>query len=489
MDFDRSSSKSFMESSFQAQRECLQSSKRTGQLVSIMISSSEVLQISGFTSLDIMSVDLGKEEIGSFNSFCTTMNCWLPRSLIVFFALPFLIWTMQEDEVSRAGCRTAVNDLVFIVDGSWSVGFLNFDTAKKWLINVTNGFDVGTQFTDMAVVQYSDTPRLEIHLGQYKTRQELIDAIGGIKYLGGNTQTGRAIKFATDHVFPSSTRTSPARNKIAIVVTDGKSQDDVVDAAVEARSQNIIMFAVGVGSEITKSELVSIANKPSSAYVLFTEDYTTIEKIKEKMQQKLCEESVCPTRIPVASRDEKGFELMVGLKITQKAKKTQGSLTSEMAFLLSPEMDFTENTRDIFPEGLPPSYVFVATLRIKSPVNKETFHLWRIISKDGVPQAAVTLNGVEKSIIFTTTSITSEIQSVIFKEERLKKLFDEEWHQLKLLVRDIDITCFLDDIEIQKLRLYCDPQQSERETACEIYTVVSIFKMFSKLLNIDRHLE
>uniref|UniRef100_A0A8C4X6K5 Collagen alpha-1(XXI) chain n=1 Tax=Erpetoichthys calabaricus TaxID=27687 RepID=A0A8C4X6K5_ERPCA len=411
-------------------------------------------------------------------------------------------------------CRTAVNDLVFIVDGSWSVGFLNFDTAKKWLINVTNGFDVGTQFTDMAVVQYSDTPRLEIHLGQYKTRQELIDAIGGIKYLGGNTQTGRAIKFATDHVFPSSMRTSPARNKIAVVLTDGKSQDDVVDAAVEARSQNIIMFAVGVGSEITKSELVSIANKPSSAYVLFTEDYTTIEKIKEKMQQKLCEESVCPTRIPVASRDEKGFELMVGLKITQKAKKTQGSLTSEMAFLLSPEMDFTENTRDIFPEGLPPSYVFVATLRIKSPVNKETFDLWRIISKDGVPQAAVTLNGVEKSITFTTTSITSEIQSVIFKEERLKKLFDEEWHQLKLLVRDIDITCFLDDVhikqkpleqpipiyingktqafkhlkkettipvKIQKLRLYCDPQQSERETACEIYSVVRIFKMFSKL--------
>lgn len=27
-------------------------------------------------------------------------------------------------------------------------------------------------------------------------------------------------------------------------------------------------------------------------------------------------------------------------------------------------------------------------------------------------------------------------------------------------------------MEIQKLRLYCDPHQSERETACEIYSVV-----------------
>lgn len=44
-----------------------------------------------------------------------------------------------------------------------------------------------------------------------------------------------------------------------------------------------------------------------------------------------------------------------------------------------------------------------------------------------------------------------------------------------------DIFCFLPasifkslniKVEIQKLRLYCDPHQSERETACEIYSVV-----------------
>ena len=31
---------------------------------------------------------------------------------------------------------------------------------------------------------------------------------------------------------------------------------------------------------------------------------------------------------------------------------------------------------------------------------------------------------------------------------------------------------FFVQVEIQKLRLYCDPHQSERETACEIYSVV-----------------
>ncbi|XP_067833394.1 collagen alpha-1(XXI) chain-like [Heptranchias perlo] len=431
----------------------------------------------------------------------------------------FVLHTLQHNCSCRhiGGCRTAVNDLVFIMDGSWSVGFNNFETAKTWLVNVTNGFDIGPEYTQVAVIQYSDTPRLEIPFGQFLTNKELIAAIESIKYLGGNTQTGRAIKFATENVFPSSQRIKTAKNKIAVVVTDGKSQDDVVDASVEARVDKIILFAVGVGSEITESELKTIANKPSSTYVIFAEDYETIERIKEAMQQKICEESVCPTRIPVAARDEKGFELMLGFKIPQKAQEIFGSLTTEAGFLITSQTDVTENTRDIFPEGLPPSYVFVATLRLKSPTNEQKFDLWRILSKEGIIQAAVTIDGEQQAVLFTTTSLVNEIQTVAFKDGNLEKLFDEDWHQLKLLVLEMEVTCFLDDIkiqtrrlvqvipifingkaqvakhvkretsvpiEIQKLRLYCDPQQSDRETACEIPSVTRSMRYLKVKRNI-----
>uniref|UniRef100_A0A8C7RFW0 Collagen alpha-1(XXI) chain n=1 Tax=Oncorhynchus mykiss TaxID=8022 RepID=A0A8C7RFW0_ONCMY len=401
--------------------------------------------------------------------------------------------------VSMTVCVTAVNDLVYIIDGSWSVGHSDFKKAKSWLVNITSGFDISSHYSQVAVVQYSDTPRLEIPLGKHHGGPDLIQAIEGISYLGGNTQTGRAIKFAVDHVFPSSQRTSTVKNRIAVVVTDGKSQDDVVDASVEARAQGVIVFAVGVGTEITTSELMSIANKPGGTYVLYAEDYANIDRIRDSMEQRLCEESVCPTRIPVASRDEKGFELMLGMNIHQKTKKIQGSLVSETAFSLTTSTDITENTREIFPEGLPPSYVFVATVRLKGSAKQDKFDLLRILSKDGVTQAAVTLNGADKSVTFTTTSTTNEKQLVTFNV-----FFDEGWHQLKLLVRPRQVTGFLDDeeiqevallepvepiyingktqvakkfgaettVEIQKLRLYCDPHQSERETACEIYSVV-----------------
>ncbi|XP_034562017.1 collagen alpha-1(XXI) chain [Notolabrus celidotus] len=409
----------------------------------------------------------------------------------------------EEDDV-RAGCSTSVNDLVYIVDGSWSVGVPDFETAKQWLINITSQFDISSYYTQVAVIQYSDTPRLEIPLGKHQSGTMLIQAIQGITYLGGNTQTGRAIRFAVDHVFSSSQRVSQVKHRIAVVVTDGKSQDDVVDASMEARAQGITIFAVGVGDEITTSELISIANKPSPTYVLYAEDYTTIDRIRDSMEQKLCEESVCPTRIPVASRDEKGFELMVGMNIQKKAKKIPGSLISEAAFALTASTDITENTRDIFPEGLPPSYVFVATIRLKGSSSKLTFDLWRVLSKDKEIQAAVTLSGKDKTVTFTTTSIRVREQRVIFNKDSFENLYDGKWHQLKLLVRPTQVTGFLEDepiqemmlepvepiyingetqvakrrgtditvpVEIQKLRLYCDPHQSERETACEIYSV------------------
>ncbi|TRY89139.1 hypothetical protein DNTS_018070, partial [Danionella cerebrum] len=411
---------------------------------------------------------------------------------------------LAQDDDARAGCSTAVNDLVFIADGSWSVGDRDFERAKRWLMNLTAGFEVSPRHTQVAVVQYSDSPRLEIPLGQHGTTADLIHAIKEIGYLGGNTRTGRAIRFAVDHVFESSRR-SDVKKRIMVVVTDGKSQDDVTDPSLEARARGITVFAVGVGSEITTSELVTIANEPQQEYVLYAEDYSDIERIRDAMEQKICEESLCPTRIPVASRDEKGFELMLGMKIHLKAKKIRGSLISEEAFLLEEGVDITENTREIFPEGLPPSYVFVSTLRLRASSSRGALDLWRVSSRDGRIQAAVTLNGGEKSVFFSSTHSSSEEQRVRFSTPSLQALFDGRWHQLKLLVKPRQVSCFLDDqqiqdlplepvapiyingkthiskfsgsdatapMEIQKLRLYCDPQQSDRETACEIYSVV-----------------
>ncbi|XP_005474132.1 collagen alpha-1(XXI) chain [Oreochromis niloticus] len=424
----------------------------------------------------------------------TSMHCVL-RCLC--FMLLHLFSAAQDEDLRS--CRTAPCDLVFILDGSWSVEDVNFEIVKRWLVNITTSFNVGQRFTQVGVVQYSDSPHLEIPLGKHSTNKDLIKAMESIEYRGGNTRTGTAIEFATDRLFGLSERASVSR--IAVVLTDGKSQDEVLKAAEAARKKGVILFAIGVGPETETDELRDIANKPFSTYVFSVEDYKAISRIRQVIRQKLCEETVCPARISIDSRDEKGFDILLHLNLAKKAKKTQGTFYGTNAYQVTSRDDLSEATRNLFPDGLPPSYVFVATLRYKGSVAEEEWDLWRVQTRDGKPQMAVTLNGFDRTVMFTTTSkAPNGIQTVTFSQQTAK-LFDEKWHQLRLLVTEEDVTLYVDDLEIeslsleppvgifingktqvgkyvkkettvpfeiQKLRIYCDPEQNNRETACEI---------------------
>uniref|UniRef100_A0A8C1VJ21 Collagen alpha-1(XXI) chain n=1 Tax=Cyprinus carpio TaxID=7962 RepID=A0A8C1VJ21_CYPCA len=439
------------------------------------------------------------------------MGCKMRSMHFVFWCLYFMLlhlFCTAQDEDMRLSCRTAPSDLVFILDGSWSVDDINFEIVKRWLVNITMSFDIGQKFTQVGVVQYSDDPFLHIPLGKHFSSSDLIKAMESIEYMGGNTNTGKAIKFANDKLFALSERGPNGIAKIAVVLTDGKSQDEVLAAAEAARKKGIILFAIGVGSETEEAELRAIANKPSSTYVFYVEDYKAIVKIRKVIRQKLCEETVCSAKIPINSRDEKGFDILLHLNLAKKAKKTQGSFDGSKAYQVTSRVDLSESTRMLFPGGLPPSYVFVATLKYKGSVVMEEWDLWRIQSKDEKPQMAVTLNGLDRTVMFTTTtsSTPSGTQTVVFTKAPAKKLFDEKWHQLRLLVTEEDITLYVDDLEIetlaleppdgifingktqvgkyvskettvpfeiQKLRIYCDPEQNNRETACEIPGVVS----------------
>uniref|UniRef100_A0A8K9X450 Collagen alpha-1(XXI) chain n=1 Tax=Oncorhynchus mykiss TaxID=8022 RepID=A0A8K9X450_ONCMY len=427
-----------------------------------------------------------------------SMHCVLP---CLCFMLLHLSCAAQDEDM-RFSCKTVASDLVFILDGSWSVADVNFEIVKRWLVNITTSFNIGQKFTQVGVVQYSDDPIINIPLGKHLHSKDLIRAMESIDYMGGNTRTGTAIQFASDKLFNLSERGPKGVARIAVVLTDGKSQDEVKAAAEEARRKGIIIFAIGVGSETEEEELNAIGNKPSSTYVFYVDDYKAISKIRETIRQKLCEETVCPSRIPVESGDVKGFDILHYLDLSKKVKKTQGSFYGAKAFQVTSRVDLSESTKNLFPDGLPPSYVFVSTLRYKGSLIREEWDLWRIQTNDGKPQMAVTLNGFERNIMFTTTSVApSGTQKVVFQQEPAKKLFDETWHQFRLLVTEQDVILYVDDLEIEtlpleppvgifingktqigkyvskettvpfeimKLRIYCDPEQNNRETACEI---------------------
>ncbi|GAB0181383.1 collagen alpha-1(XXII) chain [Grus japonensis] len=216
-----------------------------------------------------------------------TGRCRVPH-LLVLLTLAF---GGERIEAQRAGCKNVHYDLVFILDASSSVGKEDFEKVRQWVSNLVETFEIGPDKTRVGVVRYSDRPTTEFDLGKYKTREEIKEAARKIKYYGGNTNTGDALRYINTYSFSKeaggrlSDRTV---KKVAILLTDGRSQDYVLDPATAAHQAGIRIFAVGVG-EALKEELDEIASEPKSAHVFHVSDYNAIDKIRGKLRRRLCE--------------------------------------------------------------------------------------------------------------------------------------------------------------------------------------------------------
>lgn len=56
-------------------------------------------------------------------------------------------------------------------------------------------------------------------------------------------------------------------------------------------------------------------------------------------------ETVCPARIPIDTRDEKGFDLLLYLNLAKKAKLTTGAFYGTKAYAVTSQLDLSEATR------------------------------------------------------------------------------------------------------------------------------------------------
>lgn len=97
---------------------------------------------------------------------------------------------LQYQYLSPECSVSAIADLAFLVDGSWSVGRENFKHIRSFIAALAGAFDIGEDKTRVAVVQYSTDTRTEFPLTRYTRRGDLLQAINSLPYKGGNTMTG-----------------------------------------------------------------------------------------------------------------------------------------------------------------------------------------------------------------------------------------------------------------------------------------------------------
>ncbi|XP_066273397.1 uncharacterized protein [Branchiostoma lanceolatum] len=164
-------------------------------------------------------------------------------------------WGNQVYQITGSSACEAPLDLFLLLDGSGSVGTANFDKVKQFAADVVNSFDVSPTATRIGVAQYSDRNSLVFNLGDKADKPSTVSAINGVAYQSGGTKTGAALQ----HVRDNAAWRGGDVPKVVIVLTDGKSGDDVAAAAQSLAADGVKVYAIGVGN-FDHGELIQITN-------------------------------------------------------------------------------------------------------------------------------------------------------------------------------------------------------------------------------------
>lgn len=158
---------------------------------------------------------------------------------------------------------------MFLIDGTTAVRS-EFPAVREMIRRVVEKMDVGMDKVRVSVVQYSDEPQLEFLLNEHSTKNEVRQAVMKLRSKGGNRRnTGRAIEWVSRNIFQRSagSRIEDGVPQFLIVVTGGRSTDDVSESANQLKRNLVAPLAIG-SRNADRDELIEISLKQELVYTV-----------------------------------------------------------------------------------------------------------------------------------------------------------------------------------------------------------------------------
>lgn len=183
------------------------------------------------------------------------------------------------------------------------MGQENFEHVRHFLYRVIESLhQVGGDGFKFALVQYSTRPQTEFQLNSYPTSQGVLAHVKAMSYRGGGTMTGRGLDYLTRaHLTTASgSRAVEGAAQVVLVLTDGRSQDDVAEPAQVLRLAGVEVFAVGVHNAVDL-ELREMASLPHDSYVFRVDSFLSLGDIIQDLVVGICGAVTRPGDAPVAN--------------------------------------------------------------------------------------------------------------------------------------------------------------------------------------------
>ncbi|XP_042308649.1 collagen alpha-3(VI) chain isoform X2 [Sceloporus undulatus] len=159
-------------------------------------------------------------------------------------------------------------DIVFLVDGTTALGNAPFNAIRDFIAKIINRLEIGPDLIQVAVAQYGDTVRPEFYFNTHQTKKDVLTNVRKIKPAGGTAlNTGAALRLVKNNFFTSAvgSRIEEGVFPMLVLITGGKSRDEVVQAAQEVKRGGIVVLAIGARNA-DRAELEQIAYEPSLVF-------------------------------------------------------------------------------------------------------------------------------------------------------------------------------------------------------------------------------
>ncbi|XP_040900558.1 collagen alpha-6(VI) chain-like isoform X2 [Toxotes jaculatrix] len=199
----------------------------------------------------------------------------------------------KKDNVTE-DCRGAnVADIVFIVDESGRIGSQNFEPVYDFLHSIVSSLNVSANRVRIGIVTYNEMATAQAYLNTFSSKAGILQYISILPYIDilpnskGIRNTGAALYFTEKEIFSVATGSRKGVQRVAVVITDGDSQDDVSEAAASLRRANVTIYAVGI-TDVKEAELVKIASHPPSRHVFTANSFTNLIPLKQELPKILC---------------------------------------------------------------------------------------------------------------------------------------------------------------------------------------------------------
>ena len=140
---------------------------------------------------------------------------------------------------------------------------------KTFVKKVAQRIGISQSGTRAGIVLFSSKAILKVKLNQYDNTADFNRAVDNLEFLASGTHIGLALKVALEQLFTRANGMRANVPNVIILLTDGQTSDAslVTRMVKRIRKAGIKIIVIGIGPNVSPSELLKIAGTSNHLYL------------------------------------------------------------------------------------------------------------------------------------------------------------------------------------------------------------------------------